>query len=438
MFSEKIKNLIVRLQGRFRSKGSFVTHVITLMTGTALAHGVTVIGIPFLSRSYSPEHFGIFSIFVGIGSTLSVWAALRYELAIVLPEKQEDAMALVKLSSAVVFGVAVLILIIVLLLGSRIVSSFNLPYFDPWLKYLPLSILLGGLYNVLYYWCTRNSRFDKISVSRALQSFSTVCSQLAAFALFMAGVGGLIGGYIIGQIGGVGMLLTQLKGVRFRDPTCSILRTKVATIYSDFPKFSGSGAFFDMAAVQIPLVMIPLLFSPHTGGLYAFADRLLRAPSGLVGMSVSQVLFQRLAASKEDPDGRRSLIFSIWKYMFLLGIGPMLMVFLFGPRIFSFFLGFHWQEAGRYAQILCIGFMAHFIAYPTSLGIVALGRLDILFAWQVLNLASTVAVFGLGYFFLRENFYAFLWIWTFKELFVYLLYMFALLKAHSLERIENR
>lgn len=434
MFTKNIKNLIIRPH----FKGSFVTQVVTLMTGTALAQGITVIAVPFLSRLYSPENFGVLSIFVGIVSTLSVWAALRYELAIVLPEKQEDAMALVKLSSAIVLSMAVLILIVVLTLRSRIVSSFNLSYVDPWLKYLPLSILLAGLYSVLYYWCNRNKRFDKISVSKALQSFSTACSQLAASPLFKAGAGGLIGGYIIGQISGVGILLTQLRRVRLWDPMTSMFRTKVATTYSDFPKFSGAGAFFDTAAGQIPLILIPLLFSPHMGGLYAFADRLLRAPAGLVGMSVSQVFFQRLATSKQDPDGRRRLIFSVWKYLFLLGAGPMLIVFLFGPGIFSFFLGSRWQEAGQYAQILCIGLMVHFIAYPTSLGIVALGRLDILFAWQVLNFVSSVAVFGLGYFFLRNNFYSFLWIWTFKEVFVYLLYMIALLKAHSLERIKTR
>jgi O-antigen/teichoic acid export membrane protein len=61
------------------------------MTGTAIAQGITVIAVPFLSRLYSPENFGVLSIFVGIGSTLSVWAALRYELAIVIPEKQEDS-----------------------------------------------------------------------------------------------------------------------------------------------------------------------------------------------------------------------------------------------------------------------------------------------------------------------------------------------------------
>ncbi len=428
----KYKSFIDRLH----LKGSFVGHVLTLMTGTALAQGITMATIPILTRFYIPENFGILSMFVGFASIITVWAALRYELAIVIPEKEEDAVALVKLSFSIAIIMSFLSLIAIITVGHGIVSFFSLSYIDPWLKYLPLSILSAGFYNILYYWCNRNKRFDKISISKVFQTIVTVLSQLVAYILLKAGVGGLIVGYVIGQMTGVGLLLTQLKGIHFKNPMFSIFRTKVATTYSDFPKFSGLGAFFDTAAAQIPLIVIPILFSPHIGGLYAFADRLLRAPSGLVGASVSQVFYQRLAQSKKDRSERKRLIFSTWKYMFLLGIGPMLVAFLFGPSIFAFFLGAHWREAGQYAQILSIGFMAHFVAYPTSLGIVALERLDILLGWQVLNFLSMITVFGLGYLFFRNNIFPFLWMWACKEFVIYILYMVVLWKAHSHEKIK--
>lgn len=418
-------------------KESFVFHVVTLMTGTALAQGITAAAIPILSRFYTPENFGILSIFVGISSIIAVWSALRYELAIVIPEKQEDATALVKLSFSIVIIISFLSLIVIIIMGKEIVKLFNLPYIDPWLKFLPLCIFSVGFYNVLYYWCSRNKRFDKISISKIFQSIVTVFSQLMSYLLFKVGVGGLIAGTIIGQVSGVGILLPQLRGMRHWNSTSSRPRTKVATRYSDFPKFSSLGAFFDMAAAQIPLIALPILFSPHIGGLYAFADRLLRAPAGLVGTSIAQVFYQRLAQLKSDHNKRKRLIFSTWKYLFLLGVGPMLVVFLFGPRIFAFFLGANWQEAGQYAQILSVGFMVHFIASPTSMGIVALERLDILLGWQVLNFLSMVTVLVFGYFFFQNNIFSFLWMLACKEVVIYILYMSALWKAHSREGIET-
>ncbi len=422
---------------RLFSKDSFVSNVLTLMSGTAFAQVIAMIAIPVLTRFYKPESFGILSIFAGTASIITVWAALRYELAIVIPEKKEDAIALVKLSFIITILISLLILIIIIAFGLRITRFFNLLYIDPWLKFLPLSILFAGSYNILIYWCNRNKRFDKISISKVTQSISTVLSQLIGYLLLKAGAGGLIAGYIIGQISGVWTLLKQVKDIKVRESISTLLDLKVAKTYSAFPKFSGLGAFFDTAASQIPLIAIPILFSPHVGGLYAFADRLLRAPSGLIGTSVSQVFFQRMAQSKRDRNIRGELIFNTWKYLIFLGIVPMSIVFIFGPNLFGFFLGAHWREAGQYAQILSIGFMAHFVGYPTSLGIVALERLDILLGWQILNFISMILVLVFGYIFLRNNIFSFLWMWTFKEFVVYILYMLALWRAHTHEKIST-
>lgn len=75
--------------------------------------------------------------------------------------------------------------------------------------------------------------------------------------------------------------------------------------------------------------------------------------------------------------------------------------------------------------------MFHFVAYPTSLGLVAMERLDILFLWQVFYFVSMVAVFVIGYMYFISDIKTLLWIWSIKEAVLYLLYMLALMKAHQ-------
>ena len=104
---------------------------------------------------------------------------------------------------------------------------------------------------------------------------------------------------------------------------------------------------------------------------------------------------------------------------------------VFGPIILTFFLGSDWAEAGSFAQILTLGFMVHFVANPTSLGIVALERLDILFFWQLLNFVSMVLVLICSYIFLPGDIFSFLWIWSVKEAIIYIVYMFALYRVHQ-------
>ena len=47
---------------------------------------------------YSPDEFGVFALFVSLASLLGVLATGRYELAIVLPDKDEEAINVVGLS----------------------------------------------------------------------------------------------------------------------------------------------------------------------------------------------------------------------------------------------------------------------------------------------------------------------------------------------------
>ena len=79
-------------------KSDFVKNVITLVTGTALAQAIPLAVSPILTRIYSPEDFGILALFLGISSVFSVVVTGRYEFAITLPLKDEDARPILWLS----------------------------------------------------------------------------------------------------------------------------------------------------------------------------------------------------------------------------------------------------------------------------------------------------------------------------------------------------
>jgi len=205
--NQKIRSFTRRLY----MKESFLSYVFTLMTGTAISGAINAAVLPILSRCYAPDSFGILSIFTGMVSLVAVWAAWRYELAIVLPDQEEDAGALMKLSFAIVVAMSLVCLVVAVTLGETLTAWFNISYMDFWLILLPISILLAGLYNVFFYWCSRNKRFDRIAIAKVFQNIATLGSQLSAFFLFTVGAGGLISGYIIGQFAGVGILATQAE-----------------------------------------------------------------------------------------------------------------------------------------------------------------------------------------------------------------------------------
>jgi len=59
----------------------------TLAVGNGLARIVGLASIPILTRIYSPEHFGVLSVFTALLLILTPLMTLRYELAVPLPSR---------------------------------------------------------------------------------------------------------------------------------------------------------------------------------------------------------------------------------------------------------------------------------------------------------------------------------------------------------------
>ena len=77
-------------------------NILTLMSGTVLAQAIPIAITPILSRIYTEEDFGILAIYVSIATIVSVIATGRYEMAILLPREDEDAINIAALSMLIV------------------------------------------------------------------------------------------------------------------------------------------------------------------------------------------------------------------------------------------------------------------------------------------------------------------------------------------------
>ncbi|MGB3913977.1 MAG: oligosaccharide flippase family protein, partial [Dethiobacteria bacterium] len=69
----------------------FGANVFKLITGNVAAQLITIGAMPIITRMYTPDDFGIYQLFVSITSVLIVVAALQYDMAIMLPPAEEDA-----------------------------------------------------------------------------------------------------------------------------------------------------------------------------------------------------------------------------------------------------------------------------------------------------------------------------------------------------------
>ncbi|GJQ23509.1 MAG: hypothetical protein HBSAPP01_12990 [Candidatus Brocadia sapporoensis] len=203
-------------KSNYLRKGSFAVNVLTLMTGTTIAQAIPIAISPILTRIYRPEDFGIFALYMSIASMLSVIATGRYELAIMLPEKDEDAVNIVALSLIIACFVSFLALVIVWVFNESITKLLDNKEISKWLYFIPLSVFLTGAYNAFNYWSNRKKQYKRLAISRISQSGATVTSQIG---MGFSGLetAGLVGGSVFGQSVATGVLGWQaLKEDHYR------------------------------------------------------------------------------------------------------------------------------------------------------------------------------------------------------------------------------
>src|SRR5690606_18601393 len=136
--------LLVRLRA-----GPFARAVATLAGATAVAQAISLAASPLLTRLYTPDDFGIASVFVSFLSLAVGVSALRYGLAIPLPEDDAVARGLLTISLSCVLATTLALAVVVAGFGYGIVEWFNAPGLGPFLWLLPAGLLVAGIHQVL-------------------------------------------------------------------------------------------------------------------------------------------------------------------------------------------------------------------------------------------------------------------------------------------------
>lgn len=411
------------LKNNYAPKGSFTANVLILMTGTTIAQAIPIAISPILTRIYSPDDFGIVALYLSIVSIISVLVTGKYELAIMLPEKDEDAVNIVALSIFISFFVSLITLLAIWIFNEPIKKYFGNSEISIWLYFIPLIVLLTGIYNSLNYWSNRKKQYKRLAVSRISQSGATSGINLGlGFSGF--GASGLILGGIGGQTVATGVLGWQ---VWKEDKEKKYFITKEdmtyqAKRYNDFPKYSIPSDLINVVSNQMPIFLLNNFFNVTVVGFYSLTQRIMASPIGLIGGSILDVFKQRASSDYMKYGNCRDIYVKTFKTLFLLSIIPFIIFFLTAPDLFSFVFGIKWRIAGEYAQILAIMYLFKFISSPLSYTFYIAGKQKEDFLLHIYLGISTFLTLTVGYY-IFNNVKDALILFTINYSVVYLIYL---------------
>ncbi|TXC76917.1 lipopolysaccharide biosynthesis protein [Luteibaculum oceani] len=341
-------------------------NVAILLSGNVFALIIPFIAAPIITRLYTPEDFGSFELFAKLLAFAVVLASLRYELAMVLPKKEEHSanLATIALRFSLMFSCAILIL--TLLFKSDVAQLMDNAGLETLLVYLGPLVAVTTLFSIINQSLIRAENFKKIS---SIKIVSTTSNQLVKVAGGYAGMGslGLLWGQLLGLVFPIFMgwksLKKKLNGFRFKSSKSEREQMKV---WQEFPKANLPHGLTDEGEKLILLALISAYFGAWSLGLFAFTLRYLRIPLQLFGASIGQALYPKISKAHNAGEAYFSLILRVTGLLFLISTVGFGTLFLFGEEIFAFVLGQDWAEAGNYASYMAPWLGLNFIASPVS------------------------------------------------------------------------
>jgi O-antigen/teichoic acid export membrane protein len=381
-------------------RSEFFRNALTLISGTTIAQFVAILLTPILTRIYTTEDFGELSLFMSITGILAVVSTMRYEMAVILPEKDEDAVNVMALSFLIAIGWAVLSLIAIFLFGNLISDFFGGAKNGGYIYLVPLAVLMLGMIQVLNFWSLRIKTFKNNAYSRI--GNAAVNNGLAlGFGFYLKGSFGLIIGFFFAQVTSLFILSRAVFKNRrkFLDQINWESMKKNAYRYRNFPKINASHALVGSFQENGIIFFMKSFFGTSVLGSYSFAYRLLSVPGSLISTAISQVLMEKATKSVNNGETIKPMVLKIYKIVFLLGAPVFLMLFLFAPDIFAFIFSEKFREAGVIAQILTPWMFLNFIANSASGIPIIYNRLGIPFLFTCVDILLKIVSLYVGWYF---------------------------------------
>ena len=347
-----------------KKSGGFVKDTASLVAGNTLAQFITIALTPVITRLFSPEAFGEFSILMALTGPFVAIASLRYHEAIMLPDSNVEAAKLFQLSSVLVFSLTVLLTALIFLFDTQLAEQLNLDAGIYILYSLPILVFLVAMRRVLDAALQRKRMFLRISGAAVSVSVFDRVTSITMGLLGYVSASVLILSKIIGLLSSVIWMFGANKNTEddgVRDEIASI--RGVARRYSNFALYSWSG-FVQQLDVMLPTIMLGSIFGVTAAGLFALARRVLIEPVLLVGEALSKTFYQKATQVHRSGSSIADLTVQLVDYLFRWIIPPLAVFACVAPETFTFVFGDEWRLAGNYSVYLIPWFVALFIMQP--------------------------------------------------------------------------
>ncbi len=389
------------LKSLFSSEG-LTGPTLTLLSGAGVVMVIGYLSLGVITRLYLPSELGIGKYFVTVMALVGAIASLRYEDALMLPKKDEDAAVLIWLSSAVMLFSAA-ILAILSIWSTEIAALLDFPAIAPYLPLVPIALIAMRSGKIAEFWLVRKRAFKHISAGHVSLTAAMVTGRIGVgLPPISANEAGHIGGFIFGHIVSSGLFIwiALRRSAAAIQKACSWRRMVQAAVrYRRFALFSTPSSMIGALMGHLVVLLIPFFFgaavSEDTIGFYGIAFAAIGIPISYVSRSVAHPFF--VSAAEAQLIGNLASISSIvHRRLIMVGLFPVLAVLLAGPDFFEIWLGGRHRQTGIYATYIAPWLVLGSTVSPLTrvYDVTERQRLDFIMALLLLVCLSAALILG--------------------------------------------
>lgn len=367
-----------------------------MMSGTAISQIIPLCTAPIIYRYYSQNFIGAQALFMSIVSMLLGTMTAKYEMAINIPDDENEAKKIVSLTNFVSFVSALIFMIGFSFLKSFFVVHYQISNFYLWLILLPIALFFSAIKTTLFQWFVRKKKFRMINLSTLVQA-GIPNLIFVVFAFINPSENVLLIGYVIGALlaGGILYYIYQKKN-DVKNNFHQLAAT--AKKYKNFPIMQWPANLLDNISSQIIIFLIARYYGIAAAGIFSVGLKYVNVPMSLIGNSLSAVMTQRVAEDINKTGDCRAIYLKMVRKLFIAGLILCLILYFFSPWACTIVLGAKWRISGRYIQIMCLLYFSKFIANPICIISVIRQKQRYILLWQsTLFVLSTSAIL-VGYF----------------------------------------
>ncbi len=367
-------------------KSTYVRDIAWQFSGNAAAQVLGILALPLLTRLYTPSSFGTLNLFTQIVSALSILITWRYEYLIVIPKEEKESFTIDRIVLTLGLLGVLFFTTVLSVFNFRIVSLIGDPALHQWIVFAPITALLISLSVARQQNVQRSQDYRKSGLSETVSRVAYLGSCFVGRFLF-GGIGGLVLAAAFGALAKLVFLcsLTELKRMQV---------SLVEVARKHFKLASSMSISHAMLAITsaLPALFISGMYGSDSLGQFSLVMSTLCVPSGLIGVAIGQVYYQRAAQKFASGETFERLWFDTTKGLVCIGAPIFIVIFLVAPTIYPLVFGSRWSQSGVLASWLAFPTLFAFITTPLDKGCLIVNAWWYPPAWHLLRVTTTLAV----------------------------------------------